>query len=356
MLTIIALFVKKGFFPLDKQLELWDKHWSPELSKQIVWLSGVSSSFEKAEETLKRIGRVNVSDSSVWRQVETWGPRFQQLEEEALKQGEQPLDKQERKQKVTQTAGTKGVAMDGATIYIRDEGWKELKVGCTFDVEIQPTKDKDTGRWQDKAHAVNNQYVAYLGGPEQFGKMVWGLARRSNWFGAKKSIVLGDGAVWIWKLADHHFVKSEQLVDWYHATEHLGTAARLLYGEDDLVRDCWYEAQKTQLFIGQAEKIAQHLEDQATDKPPAVADALESEAGYFVNNYERMAYQTLQSAGYPIGSGMVESGCKQFKARFDGPGMRWSRPGAERLLPIRAAVMSNNFDTVWEQVYHLPQN
>lgn len=322
----------------------------------MVWLSGVSPSFEKAEETLIRIGRVSVSDSSVWRQVEKWGPQFQQLEEEAMKQGEQPPSKQERQQKAAQTAGAKGVAMDGATIYIRDEGWKELKVGCTFDIEIQPTKDKETGHWQDKARAVNNQYVAHLGGPEQFGQMVWGLARQSNWFGAKNSIVLGDGAIWIWNLADHHFVKSEQLVDWYHATEHLGTAARLLHGEDQLPRDCWYEAQKTRLFEGRAEDIAQHLEDCAAEKSPTVADALESEAGYFANNHERMAYQMLQLAGYPIGSGMVESGCKQFKARFDGPGMRWSRPGAERLFPIRAAVMSKGFDAVWEQAYHLPPN
>jgi hypothetical protein len=246
--------------------------------------------------------------------------------------------------------------MDGATIYIRDEGWKELKVGCIFDIEVQPTKDKETGHWQDKAHAVNNQYVAHLGGPEQFGQMVWGLARQSNWFGAKNSIVLGDGAIWIWNLANHHFVSSKQLVDWYHATEHLGTAARLLYGEDKQPKNYWYEAQKNRLFEGRAKEIAQHLEDRAAEKSSTVADALESEAGYFANNHARMAYQMLQLAGYPIGSGMVESGCKQFKARFDGSGMRWSRPGAERLLPIRAAVMSKGFDIAWERACHLPPN
>ncbi len=62
-----------GIFPLDQQLELWDKHWSPELSKQMVWLSGVSPSYEKAEEVLARIGGLTVSDSSIWRQVERWG-------------------------------------------------------------------------------------------------------------------------------------------------------------------------------------------------------------------------------------------------------------------------------------------
>jgi hypothetical protein len=320
----------------------------------MVWLSGVSRSFEEAEETLARIGRVNVSDSSVWRRVEKWGPQFQELEKAAITAGEEQLKPEERQQKAVRKAGDKGVAMDGATIYIRGEGWKELKVGCTFDIEVRPTKDKETGRWQDKAHATHTQYVSYLGGPEPFGQMVWGLARQRDWFGVKKSIVLGDGAIWIWNLADHHFAKSKQLVDWYHATEHLGTAARLLYGEDTQQRHDWYQAQKDLLFAGQAEEIAYHLADQAAEKPPAPADDLLSEAGYFANNHQRMAYQSLQEAGYPIGSGMVESGCKQFKARFDGPGMRWSRPGAERLLPIRAAVMGKTFDSLWHQAFRSP--
>ncbi|MCA9997266.1 MAG: hypothetical protein KDE56_16020, partial [Anaerolineales bacterium] len=134
------------------------------MSKQMVWLSGVSPSFAEAEETLRRIGRVDVSDSSVWREVAKWGGCWQQLEAELIEQGKEPLKQQERQRQAMSEAGNKGVAMDGATIYIRDEGWKELKVGCTFDIAIEPTKDKETGRWQDKAHAVNNQYVAHLGG------------------------------------------------------------------------------------------------------------------------------------------------------------------------------------------------
>lgn len=322
----------------------------------MVWLSGVSPSFAKAEETLARIGRVAVSDSSVWRRVEKWGPQLQALEEAGLSQGNQPLTAAEMKQKASPKRGNKGAAMDGTTLYIRGEGWKELKVGCTFDVEVKPTKDKETGRWQDKAHAVHNQYVAHLGGPEQLGQMTWALARGNAWFTAAKSIVLGDGAVWIWNQADHHFSDSEQLVDWYHATEHLGTAARLLYGQDTAPRNAWYDAQQMALFHGQAQQIAQDLVALAEAKPLALADELLTEAGYFDNNHKRMDYQRLQMAGYPIGSGMVESGCKQFKARFDGPGMRWSRQGAERLLPIRAAVMSDCFDSVWDQAYHLPPN
>jgi hypothetical protein len=69
-----------------------------------------------------------------------------------------------------------------------------------------------------------------------------------------------------------------------------------------------------------------------------------------------MQYLEFREEGYPIGSGMVESEARQFKARFCGPGMRWSRQGAERLIPIRAAIMSQQFDTLWPVVYNSPPN
>ena len=80
------------------------------------------------------------------------------------------------------------------------------------------------------------------------------------------------------------------------------------------------------------------------------------EAGYFADNQRRMQYMELREDGFPIGSGMVETGCKQFRARFTGAGMRWSRPGVERLLPVRAAILSHRFDEAWRTAYNSPQN
>jgi hypothetical protein len=80
------------------------------------------------------------------------------------------------------------------------------------------------------------------------------------------------------------------------------------------------------------------------------------EAGYFQDNYRHMQYLETREEGFPIGSGMVESACKQFRARLAGSGMRWSRAGLERLLPIRAAIMSQRFDELWQIIYHLPRN
>ena len=89
---------------------------------------------------------------------------------------------------------------------------------------------------------------------------------------------------------------------------------------------------------------------------PAVAEEREKEVGYFRNNQRRMNYLEMRAEGYPIGSGMVESAAKQYKARFCGSGMRWSRRGAERLLPVRTAIMSGRFDNMWHLAYNSPPN
>jgi hypothetical protein len=321
----------------------------------MTWLSGIVD-YRTAEEILERVGQIPASDSSIRREAQKWGTEFRAItEEERIRanvlEGRWggPCQKSESK-------GRMGVAMDGGMIHILDEGWKELKIGCVFDVEVRPTLDRETGDHIELAQAVNNSYVAHLGGPETFGQMVWAEAARCGWQEAADTEVVGDGAPWIWNLAADHFYDSRQVVDWFHATEHLANAARLLKGEGRLAATRWFNSQKSALFAGHADRIARALNAAARDQPPAVAEALEKEAGYFGKNQRRMRYQEMREDGWAIGSGMVESGAKQFKARFCGAGMRWSRDGAEKLIPVRAAIMSGRFEELWRTAYNSPPN
>jgi len=346
--------VGRVFSPLDEQVGLKEKNWSEGIAKWMVWLSGIVG-FEMAEEILQRVGQVNVSDTSIWRCTQERGKQFQTLAERERAQAMAlPKGYGEPLRELT-PKGWMGIAMDGGMIHIRGEGWKELKVGCVFEVEVLPTLDEVTGDVVELGHAVRNSYVAHLGGPEVFGEKVWAEAQRRGWERAVESEVIGDGALWIWNLAKEHFYDSHQVVDWYHATEHLAAASHLLYGEGTAAAKRWFKAQKTVLFQGHALRIAQEL-SAAAEEHHGVAEELKREAGYFRNNHRRMNYLEMREEGWPIGSGMVESGIKQFKARFTGPGMRWSRSGAERLLPIRAAIMSGRFDAVWQRACNSPQN
>jgi hypothetical protein len=331
---------------------LWEHHWSESVVQYAVWLSGLVT-FAEAGKILQTIGEIPISTSSIWRRVNVWGPKCQAVETTQRAASAATPTREELNQTIPLDSQDLGAAMDGGMIHIREEGWKELKVGCVFAIRQQPTREKHTGEIVELAHAVANTYVAHLGGPGVFGDQLWAEARRRHWMQARETIVLGDGAAWIWNLAADKFFTSRQVVDWYHAKLHLTQAAAALHGEGTAAARRWLREHETPLLQGHAERLASTLR-QLAQKQSRGADALRREAGYFQDNYRRMQYLETREEGFPIGSGMVESACKQFRARLAGSGMRWSRAGLERLLPIRAAIMSHRFDELWQKVYHLP--
>lgn len=343
------------FFPLDEQLGLRDKHWSESVVREAVWLSGVVDSYEKAAAVLLRIGKLSMSTSSVWRRVEHWGSVFQTLETQSASKA-MTLPSRNDPVVASSTQGQRlGAAMDGALVNIRSEGWKELKAGCVFELAQQTVIDPQTREATQQGQATQLTYVAHLGGPDEFGQRLWAEAQHRGWEQASDTQVLGDGAAWIWNLSAEFFAPRQQTVDWYHATEHLHAAAHLVHPQQELATTRWYNSAETLLFQGQAETLAFQLTQFAT-LLPARAEALLTQATYFQNNKRRMNYLELREDGYLLGSGMIESGAKQFKARFTGPGMRWSRDGITRLIPIRAAVLSATFDELWPAVYSFSKN
>lgn len=319
------------------------------MAKYCVWLSGLRN-FGQAAEILGELAQVPISPKSVWRLAQRWGQRAQA--EDALERAAANATP-DRQQIVPGEATSQerlAVALDGSMVHIRGEGWKELKVGCIGQVAVHPTRDKATGDLVPLAHTINQTYVAHLGGPDVFGQQLWAEAHRRHWSQAAETVALGDGAPWIWNLVGHHFYDSQQVVDWYHAKQHLAQAANLIAGEGTPAAARWLTEQETCLFEGQAAAVADCILE-AAGRKRRVAKDLRLQAGYFRDNQRRMQYLEMRENEFPIGSGMVESGCKQFRERFTGPGMRWSRPGAERLLPVRAAILSRRFDALWARAY-----
>ena len=334
-------------------MALRGRDWSEGLEREAVWLSGAVSSYELVGEILMRVGQVEMSPSSIWRVAQAAGERFRALEEQERHRANCLPEQWDPPSRAEVKDQRMGVAMDGAIIPIKEEGWKEIKIGNIFDIAVSAHKDKESGQIIELAHAVDNSYVVHLGGPDQVGEQTWTEARRRGWEEAQDTIVIGDGAVWIWNQAALHFGQSHQLTDWYHAKEHLVSAAKMLKTEGTSGYTRWLNSRERRLYQGHAARIAEEL-DTVAQAQPSRAEELRQEATYFRNNQHRMNYLEMREEEWPIGSGMVESAAKQFKARFCGPGMRWSRQGAENLLPIRAAVLSRRFDTMWDQAHALP--
>lgn len=232
----------------------------------------------------------------------------------------------------------KGLSLDGGMVNIRGEGWKEFKVGTIFDVEQRWERDPKTRELRRVPHGVGMVYAATLGSVTDVGPVFWTLAVKQRIPQTDDTSMTADGAEWIWHLTLDYFPDSLQIVDWYHACQHLAQAAAALFPDDPERRQRWYSERLHDLFHGAAACIAHELEHAS----------LPDHAHYFRIHQRRMQYQQFREGGYPIGSGTVESGVKQFKARLTGAGMRWSRPAARQMLLIRAAVLDGSFDAYWD--------
>lgn len=300
----------------------------------MVWLSGLLP-YGQAEQVFERIGQVHLADATLWRHVETHGERLQAyMEREQAQVSPERVILDDVRQDHDRP---QGVSMDGGMVNIRGEGWKEFKAGVVYDVGQRSEVDPLTGETVDLPCAEVRQYTAVLGDVERFTAALWAIAVAHDLPRAARSSVTADGAEWIWNLSADLFPDSTQIVDWYHATEHLALAAHALFPKDEPQALAWYRQMLTPLFRGEIWKITR----------PLIQADLADHARYFEHHQRRMQYQEFREDGWLIGSGPVESEIKQYKVRLSGPGMRWSRPNAERMLIIRSAVLSNQFDTLW---------
>ncbi len=146
-------------------------------------------------------------------------------------------------------------------------------------------------------------------------------------------LVIGDGAVWIWRLADDRFGAARQRLDFYHAVQHLAAVGRALFGEDRAKLKSWLRPLARQLKQQSSVKVVAQLEEILAQLPAGTtAETVKKEVNYFHEHRDRMDYRAARLRGEPIGSGAVESTCRQYQCRFKRPGQYWSRQGDEALL------------------------
>lgn len=238
--------------------------------------------------------------------------------------------------------GRKGKGEDGKA------RTREVKLACLF---TQTTLNDDGYPARDPESAT---YLETFEPAERFGQLVDAEARRRGAEHIRQLVFLGDGAAWIWNLADKLFPAATQIVDLYHAREHLhdlaNLAARLLAGH----RDDWLAARLDELDKGNVEAIL------AAGRDLHFLGALSSERdkalAYFANNAHRMRYQHYRDLGMFIGSGVVEAGCKSIIGqRLKLSGMRWTIHGATSIATLRCQEASGNWDEIWQRPHSQTQ-
>jgi hypothetical protein len=161
---------------------------------------------------------------------------------------------------------------------------------------------------------------------------------------AASALIIGDGAVWIWRLADDRFPAARQRLDFYHAVQHLAAVGQALFGEDKEKYRSWLKPLIQQLKNQSAIKVIKQLEEALMQVPDATtARVVAKEVNYFHEHQGRMDYRVGRRAGEPIGSGPVEATCRQTQCRFKRPGQFWSKQGDEALLCLEMFWRNNRW-------------
>jgi hypothetical protein len=178
------------------------------------------------------------------------------------------------------------------------------------------------------------------------------LGRRLHWEAlqrglgrAQEVLVVGDGAAWIWNVAADRWAGAQELLDFYHASEHLWELGRALYAQEEQAKR-WVEKGLHQLRHGQEKKFLAQI---ARLKVPRGRNAqtVREQKNYFANQAERLSYQEIAARGWPIGSGAVESACSGHQNRFKRRGQFWTRPGLANLAALKQARENKYWDELW---------
>jgi len=339
-----------GRFPLDAALGLVDSY-SPGVARWMCRAGTLAGSYQAASQDLLTYAGLDIDARQIQRMIAQMAPRMTQW-----RKAQGPV--------FNPTAGDIFcVGTDGTGAPMRRKelrgrkgkrGGKartrEVKVGTVFTHRKPDRPDQRPER-----DYGSTSYIADIIPASEFGTLLRAEALRRGIAKAKVVVFLGDGAAWVWKLARVNFPKAICILDYYHACEHLTLLASALYGEGSaLAKKRYRQWRKTLLKDKIPRIIAQATEDLPTRAQPR--KLAKAQIAYFERNRSRMLYQTFRQAGYFIGSGVVEAGCKTVVGqRLKHSGMLWSRKGACHLLTVRCAWLSGWFDDFWKHHSTTPQ-
>ena len=341
----------QGQSPRDRELEVEGSEFSPGVRRMMALVGG-ESSFDQGREQLELLAGLEVTAKAVERQAEAIGADVEAREQDHIhraKQLELPVV-------CGASVPILYLEMDGTGVPVvkaETEGrvgkmesqpahTREVKLGCVFtqtttDQEGRPVRDDDS-----------TTYVAAIETAEAFGLRLYTEAWRCGWSRAHKKVVIADGATWIWNVADQHFPGAIQIVDLYHARQHLWELSAKLFPSQEKARKHWTARCLRQLDRGKIEalvRILGHLRPANLE----LAKIVRNEADYFQRNRRRMRYPVFRAQGLFVGSGVVEAGCKTvIAARLKRSGMFWTVRGANAIIALRCSRLSRRFEDYWD--------
>ncbi len=336
---------QQGRVPLDQALGLWEGY-SPGVLR-VLCRAGARHPFETAAGELKAYAGLEIDGRQIQRVVQAMGPKVhaaqQQLPPLKPAAGAIPImyiavDGKGVPMVAAELAGRAGKQTDGTA------KTREVKLGCVF---TQTTLDAEGLPLRDYQ---STSFVASFDPAPDFMVQVRHEALRRRLGAALVVVLLGDGAAWIWEQGQKCFPMAFQILDLYHALEHLTTLTKLLEPQPPAAQALW-QTWREQFLVDEAAQVIAQAKEKVARLPEPTALLATKEIGYFENNRERMFYGTYRALGFFYGSGVVEAGCKTLiGGRCTGSGMFWSIAGATQVLNLRCSLFGNQYDQVWDEL------
>jgi hypothetical protein len=237
--------------------------------------------------------------------------------------------------------------MDAAKAHI-DGGWHDVKCGAIYGGERRELRIVEGGveAVVSRDRSGRKHYLARQEEAAAFGERIYVEAVRQGLEQAREVVVVGDGADWIWNLSAEHFHGATEVLDFYHAAQHVWELSKVLYGEGGPRGKRWAADRCRDLGRNGPKGLLRALARRRA-RNGAEAEALRIERGYFRRNRRRMEYRKFRQRGLMIGSGPVEAACKLIVGqRLKGVGMRWSSDGADAMLAVRTAVLNGEGERI----------
>lgn len=344
----------QGQSPLDKRLGLRPGQVSAGLHPLLALL-GIQTSFEEASRMAQQLLLLEVSDNTIRQETQRVGQRRQAQEADWQQQSQDPGYLQERQRQQTVPRRLYG-SIDGVSVRLEEE-WRELRAGCWY--EVTPVSERQwPSRYKQRVGELEGlkaekiSYYCDIAHWRSFADLAWASGCQRGADVAQELVFVADGAKWIWELVHLNFPQAVQIVDWYHAVEYLTPIAESLYG-DKQEAEAWRERMCTKLWQSDIDEVIATC--QALADHDRAGEAARKAATYYQNNKQRMDYARFRRQGYFIGSGTVESGCKQIATmRLKRSGARWTTDGAVKTAKARAAWLSGEWDEVTHDASHHP--
>ena len=338
-----------GVIPKDQDLDIAATTFSPGV-RRLLGRVGGKEAFDAGRQDLAALAGIAVTTKAVERVTEALGAQVEAVactERAAALAGKLvPLQQAPKLYIALDATGVPVVPRETVGRSGKDETGqaktREAKLGCVF---TQTRRD-------EKGHPVRDPdsttYVGAIESAEAFGRRLYAEAVRRGLQRAVQVIVLGDGAPWIWGLAAEHFPGAIEIVDLYHAREHLANLGKLLYGPGTPAAKTWVAARIAELDSGTVERLCTAL-GRLRPRGEEVQEAIRKAQGYFETNAARMRYAQFRSHGMFVGSGVVEAGCKTVVGlRLKQSGMRWTVRGANAIIALRCCELSGRWEDFWE--------